>query len=253
MIPWECSFASFESAGLRFTRNGANAPGHTTSSIITSTDDDFDEKSRASCAYESVEAAGSRGIAVAADVTQRADVAALVDAAVAEFGRIDGMCNIAGAMFPGLIEDLDDDTIDRGIALNLKGVLYGTQYAIRAMKARGGGAIVNVSSTGIDAPHAGIGVYALTKAAVAMLTMTAAVEAGEHNIRVNSINPGMVETEGVHAAGFAASDFRKEIEAQTPLGRIGQPHDIAPAAVFLASSDSSWITGETLVIAGGLH
>src|SRR5688572_28054594 len=122
-----------------------------------------------------IEAAGSRGIAVATDVTQRADVEELVAAAVDEFGRIDGMCNNAGAMFPGLIEDLDDDTIDRCIALNLKGVLYGTQYAIRAMEATGGGAIVNVSSPVIDAPHAGIVMYALTKAAVAMFTMTAAV------------------------------------------------------------------------------
>jgi 3-oxoacyl-[acyl-carrier protein] reductase len=97
-------------------------------------------------------------------------------------------------MFPGLIEDLDDETIDRGIDLNLKGVLYGTQYAIRAMKPNGAGSIVNVSSTAIDAPYAGIGVYAFTKAAVAMLSMTAALEAGEHGIRVNAIAPGATIT-----------------------------------------------------------
>src|SRR5688572_8312635 len=120
--------------------------------------------------------AGGRAVGVSADVTQRADVAALVDRAVGEFGKLDIMCNIAGAMFPGLIEDLEDDVIDKGIALNLKGVLYGTQYAIKAMKQTGGGSIVNVSSAAIDFPYPGIGVYAFTKAGVAMLTMTAAIE-----------------------------------------------------------------------------
>ena len=96
-------------------------------------------------------------------------------------------------------------------------------------------------------------VYSATKAAVEAVTRSLAAELGPRKIRVNSINPGMVETEGVHTAGFAESDFRKQIEAQTPLGRIGQPQDIAPAAVFLASDDSSWITGETLYISGGLR
>jgi len=94
-------------------------------------------------------------------------------------------------------------------------------------------------------------VYSATKAAVDAVTKSLAKELGPRNIRVNSINPGMVETEGVRAAGIAESDFRKQVEAQTPLGRIGQPQDIAPAAVFLASSDSGWITGETLHISGG--
>jgi 3-oxoacyl-[acyl-carrier protein] reductase len=207
-----------------------------------------------------IEAAGSRGIAVATDVTQRADVEELVAAAVDEFGRIDGMCNIAGAMFPGLIEDLDDDTIDRGIALNLKGVLYGTQYAIRAMKATGGGAIVNVSSTGIDAPHAGIGMYALTKAAVAMLTMTAAVEAGEHKIRVNSIAPGMTVTPFTtwrlyRADGTldqqAYDDFLEFSRAQSPLGIVGEPVDQALLIHYLLCDASKYATGNIFRVNGG--
>ena len=137
-----------------------------------------------------VDQVGGRALAVTTDVTVRADVERLVGAAVSEFGRIDAMCNIAGAMFPGLIEDLDDETIDRGIDLNLKGVLYGTQYAVRAMKPFGRGSIVNVSSAAIDEPYAGIGVYAFTKAAVAMLTMTTALEVGEHGIRVERDRAG---------------------------------------------------------------
>src|SRR5579884_2806320 len=136
---------------------------------------------------------GATAIAVPTDVTKRAEVAALVDRAVADFGKLDIMCNIAGAMFPGLIEEVEDEIIDQSIALNLKGVLYGTQFAIRAMKGRGG-AIVNVSSTGIDVPYVGIGLYAMTKAAVAMLSMTAAMEGGPHGIRVNAIAPGATLT-----------------------------------------------------------
>ncbi|HEX7095590.1 MAG TPA: SDR family oxidoreductase, partial [Acidimicrobiales bacterium] len=138
--------------------------------------------------------AGGKAVGASVDVTKRSDVEAVVRRAVDELGGLHIMCNIAGAMFPGLIEDLDDDTIDRGIALNLKGVLYGTQYAIKAMKERGGGNIVNVSSAAIDQPYRGIGVYAFTKAAVAMLSMTAALEAGEHGIRVNVIAPGQTVT-----------------------------------------------------------
>ena len=151
---------------------GARAPRAPPSCVATSNADGM------KATVEAVEAAGapaspSPPTSRSAPTSRRSSTRA-----VAEFGRLDGMCNIAGAMFPGLIEDLDDDTIDRGIALNLKGVLYGTQYAIRAMKGAGRGAIVNVSSTGIDAPYAGHRVYAFTKAAVAMLTMTAARRGG---------------------------------------------------------------------------
>jgi 3-oxoacyl-[acyl-carrier protein] reductase len=117
----------------------------------------------------------------------------------------------------------------------------------------GGGNIINISSVAATVAPATASVYSATKAAVNAVTRSLAQELGPRNIRVNSINPGMVETEGVHAAGIAESDFRKQTEAQTPLGRIGQPQDIAPAAVFLASSDSAWITGESFYISGGLR
>jgi 3-oxoacyl-[acyl-carrier protein] reductase len=114
-----------------------------------------------------------------------------------------------------------------------------------------GGSIVNISSVVSHSPPATGSVYSATKAAVDAITKSLAKELGPRKIRVNAINPGMVETEGLRSAGIAESDFRKTVEGQTPLGRIGQPDDIAPAAVFFASADSSWITGETLTISGG--
>ena len=209
---------------------------------------------------ERVEAVDGRALAEVTDVTERADVERLVQHAVDELGRIDAMCNVAGAMFPGLIEDLDDDTIDRGLGLNLKGVIYGTQYAIRAMKPAGRGAIVNVSSTGIDAPHAGIGMYALTKAAVAMLTMTAAVEAGEHGIRVNAIAPGMTVTPFTTWRMYrpdgtldqqAYDEFLEFSRSQSPLGIVGEPVDQALLIHYLLSDASRYATGNIFRVNGG--
>jgi 3-oxoacyl-[acyl-carrier protein] reductase len=203
---------------------------------------------------------GGRALAVPTDVTARADVERLVDAAVSELGRIDAMCNVAGAMFPGLIEDLDDDTIDRGIDLNLKGVLYGTQYAVRAMKQSGGGSIVNVSSAAIDQPYPGIGVYAFTKAAVSMLTMTTALEVGEHGIRVNAIAPGATLTPfttwRLHRADGtldqeAYDTFVEQSKEQSPLRMLGEPVDQALLIHYLVSDASRFATGNIFRVNGG--
>lgn len=207
-----------------------------------------------------VRADGGRAMAVATDVTVRADVERIVDTAVSEFGRIDAMCNIAGAMFPGLIEDVDDDTIDRGIDLNLKGVLYGTQCAIRAMKPSGRGSIVNVSSAAIDQPFPGIGVYAFTKAAVAMLTMTAALEVGEHGIRVNAIAPGLTLTpfttwrlqrpDGT-LDQEAYDAFVEQSKEQSPLRTLGEPIDQALLIHYLVSDAARFATGNIFRVNGG--
>lgn len=203
---------------------------------------------------------GGDAIAVTTDVTARADVERLVGTAVSEFGRIDAMCNIAGAMFPGLIEDLDDDTIDRGIDLNLKGVLYGTQYAVRAMKPAGRGSIVNVSSAAIDEPYAGIGVYAFTKAAVAMLTMTTALEVGEHGIRVNAIAPGATLTPfttwRLHKPDGtldqeAYDAFVEQSKEQSPLHALGEPIDQALLIHYLVSDAARFATGNIFRVNGG--
>jgi 3-oxoacyl-[acyl-carrier protein] reductase len=203
---------------------------------------------------------GGRALAVPTDVTARADVERLVAAAVSELGRIDAMCNVAGAMFPGLIEDLDDDTIDRGIDLNLKGVLYGTQYAVRAMKQSGGGSIVNVSSAAIDQPYPGIGVYAFTKAAVSMLTMTTALEVGEHGIRVNAIAPGATLTPfttwRLHRPDGtldqeAYDAFVEQSKEQSPLRMLGEPVDQALLIHYLVSDASRFATGNIFRVNGG--
>lgn len=207
-----------------------------------------------------VDAAGGKGRAVPTDVTSRAAVEALVATAIDDFGRLDGMCNVAGAMFPGRIEDLDDDVIDRGIALNLKGVLYGTQYAIRAMKTAGRGSIVNVSSAAIDMPYEGIGVYAFTKAAVAMLTMTAALEAGPHGIRVNVIAPGMTLTPfttwRLHKPDGtidqqAYDEFLEFSRSQSPMRMVGEPIDQALLVHYLVSDASKYATGNIFRVNGG--
>jgi 3-oxoacyl-[acyl-carrier protein] reductase len=203
---------------------------------------------------------GGQAIAVTTDVTARADVEQLVQAAVTGFGRIDAMCNVAGAMFPGLIEDLDDDTIDRGIDLNLKGVLYGTQHAVRAMKQFGRGSIVNVSSAAIDEPYAGIGVYAFTKAAVAMLTMTTALEVGEHGIRVNAIAPGATLTPfttwRLHRPDGtldqeAYDAFVEQSKEQSPLRALGEPVDQALLIHYLVSDAARFATGNIFRVNGG--
>lgn len=207
-----------------------------------------------------VEAAGRRARAVPTDVTSRVQVEAMIDAAVQEFGRVDAVCNIAGAMIPGRIEDLDDATIDRGIDLNLKGTLYGTQAAIRAMKDQGSGAVVNVSSGAIDLPYAGIGVYAFTKAAVAMLSMTAALEAGEYGVRVNVIAPGMTVTpfttwrlnkpDGT-IDQQAYDEFMEYSRGMSPLGIVGEAMDQALLIQYLCSDASKYATGQIFRVNGG--
>ena len=136
--------------------------------------------------------------------------------------------------------------------LNVLGLILSSQEAAKQFGSAGG-SIINISSVASSLTPPNTVVYTATKGAVDAVTKTLAKELGPRNIRVNAINPGMVETEGLHAGGFSNGDFRKQVEAQTPLGRIGQPLDVAPAAVFLASSESSWITGETLLISGGLR
>ena len=157
--------------------------------------------------------------------------------------RIDSLCNIAGV--PGTANPL-----------LLAQVNYlGVRHLSRALLPRisAGGSIVNISSSVTSRTPANSTVYTASKGAVDAITRTLANELGPRTIRVNSVNPGLVVTEGVHASGFFEDAFRQKIEAITPLGRIGQPEDIAPAVAFLASSDASWITGETLIIGGGLH
>jgi len=166
-----------------------------------------------------------------------------------QHGRLDILVNNAGIYDFQPLENVTAEHFHKHFDLNVLGLILASQEAVKHFK--GGGSIVNISSVASTSAPPTASVYSATKAAVDAVTRSLSKELGPRNIRVNSINPGMVETEGVHAAGITESDFRKQVEAQTPLGRIGQPQDIAPAAVFLASDDARWITGETLYISGG--
>src|SRR6266705_3108449 len=195
---------------------------------------------------------GGQAVAVQANVAKKADVERLFSAAKKAFGKIDILVNNAGVYDWSPIEEITEEQFHRQFGVNVLGLLLATQEAVKQFDSNGGN-IINVSSTVTSLTPPGSSVYTGTKGAVDAITRTLAKELGPRKIRVNAINPGMVETEGVRAAGFDQGDLRKSIEAQTPLGRIGQPEDIAPAAVFFASDDSEWITGETLRVAGGLR
>jgi 3-oxoacyl-[acyl-carrier protein] reductase len=195
---------------------------------------------------------GGKAVAVQANVAKKADVERLFSSAKKAFGKIDILVNNAGVYEFAPLEDITEEHFRKHFDVNVLGLLLATREVVKQFDSTGG-SIINISSAVTSLTPATTSVYTATKGAVDAITRTLAKELGPRNIRVNAINPGMVETEGVIAAGFNEGEFRQGVEAQTPLGRIGQPHDIAPAAVFLASSDSQWITGETLRVAGGLR
>jgi len=195
---------------------------------------------------------GGKAVAVQANVSKAADIERLFAETKKSFDKLDILVNNAGIYEFAPLENVTPEHFHKQFDLNVLGLLLATQQAAKHFGAAGG-SIVNISSVAAVSPLATASVYSATKAAVDAVTKSLAKELGARKIRVNSINPGMVETEGLHAAGIADSDFRKTTEAQTPLGRTGQPDDIAPAVVFLASPDASWITGETLTISGGLR
>ena len=195
---------------------------------------------------------GGKAVAVRADVSNRAEIERLFAETKKVFGRLDILINNAGVYEFSPIEGVTEEHFYKQFDLNVLGLILTSQEAAKHFGSDGG-SILNVSSVASSLTPPNASVYTGTKGAVDAVTKSLAKEFGPRKIRVNAINPGMVITEGVKAGGFAEGEFRKQIEAQTPLGRIGQPEDIAPAAVFLSSPDASWITGETLNIAGGLH
>ncbi|GAA5133397.1 glucose 1-dehydrogenase [Prosthecobacter algae] len=195
---------------------------------------------------------GGRAIAVQGDVSKKADIDQLFAETKKAYGKVDILVNNAGVYEFSPLEAINEEHFHRQYNLNVLGLLLTTQEAVKLIGPEGG-SIINISSVVSSYTPPGSAVYSGTKAAVDALTKVLSKELGAKKIRVNAINPGMVETEGVHTAGFAEGQFRQQVESQTPLGRIGQPQDIATAAVFLASNDSSWITGETLVVSGGLR
>lgn len=195
---------------------------------------------------------GGKAVAVQGSVTKKDDVEKLFSAAEKAFGKLDILVNNAGVYEFVPLEDITEQQFHKMFDTNVLGMLLATQEALKHFTAEGG-SIINIGSLASSlTPPTGV-VYNATKGAVDAITRTLAKELGPRKIRVNSINPGMVITEGAVAGGYTEGDMRNMFESMTPLGRVGQPDDIAPAAVFFASDDSKWVTGETLLIAGGLR
>ena len=208
-------------------------------------------KSGARTVVDSITAAGGKAVAVGGDVSKAADAQGIIDAAIKNYGRLDILVNNSGVYEFDAIEAITEAKFHRMFNINVLGLLLTTQAALKHIGE--GGSIINIGSvvSRITPPTSAI--YTGTKGAVDAITGVLARELGPKKIRVNAINPGMVETEGVQAAGFLESDFEKATVAQTPLGRLGQPGDIASVAVFLASDDSGWLTGEHILAGGGLR
>lgn len=199
-----------------------------------------------------IENSGGKAFAVQANVAKKAEIETLFAAAKKQYGHLDILVNNAGLYEFSPLEAVTEDHFYKLFDLNVLGLLLASQEAIKHFGPEGGN-IVNISSVVSTLAPSTASVYSATKAAVDAVTKSLAKELGPRKIRVNSINPGLVLTEGVQAAGMEEGEFRQKIESDTPLGRVGQPQDIAPAVVFFACSDSAWITGETLVISGGLR
>ena len=195
---------------------------------------------------------GGKAIAVQADVAKTEDIERLFAEAKKAFGRLDILVNNAGVYRFAPLEEVTEDEFHRQFNTNVLGLILATREAVKYFDADGG-SVINIGSNATELTPPTTVVYTATKGAVSAITRVLAKELGPKKIRVNSINPGGVETEGFHTLGVPGSDFEKQMIAQTPLGRIGQPRDIAPAAAFLASPDSAWITGEILQVAGGLR
>ncbi len=194
---------------------------------------------------------GGEAIAVQADVSKQADIARLFAETKKAYGKLNILVNNAGVYEFAPLDGVTEDHFQRHFSLNVLGLLLTTKEAVKLIGPEGG-SIINVGSGVSTILPPNSSVYTATKASVDAITGVLAKELGPRKIRVNSINPGMIETEGVHAAGFADGDFRKWVESQSPLARIGQPDDIAPTAVYLASSDSKYLTGEVVRVTGGI-
>jgi len=208
-------------------------------------------KTGADTVVAEIGAAGGKAVAVRGDVSKAVDAQAIVDAAIEHFGRLDILVNNSGVYGFSPLESITEEDFHRHFNVNVLGLLLTTQAASKHLGE--GSSIINIGSVVTRITPPGSAIYTGTKGAVDAITGVLSRELGPRKIRVNALNPGMIETEGTHAAGFIGSDFEAGTVAQTPLGRLGQPNDIASIAVFLASDDSYWLTGEQLLAGGGLR
>jgi 3-oxoacyl-[acyl-carrier protein] reductase len=208
-------------------------------------------KAGATAVVDAITAAGGKAVAVGGDVSKAAEAQGIIDSAIKNYGRLDILVNNSGVYEFGPIESFTEEQFHRIFNINVLGLLLTTQAALKHIGE--GGSIINIGSVVSRVTPPTSSVYTATKGAVDAITGVLAKELGAKKIRVNSINPGMVETEGTQTAGVLGSDWEKATVAQTPLGRLGQPGDIASVAVFLASDDAKWLTGELILTGGGLR
>jgi len=195
---------------------------------------------------------GGRAIAVQGDVSKAADVQRLFATTKQEFGRLDVLVNNAGIYRFGALDSVTEAEFHRQFGTNVLGLLLATREAAELF-GPDGGSVINIGSLASQVTPPETVIYTATKGAVDAITGVLAKELAPRKIRVNAINPGGVETEGTRTAGVIGSEFEKQMIAQTPLGRLGQPEDIAPVAVFLASADAGWLTGEVVRASGGMR
>lgn len=208
-------------------------------------------KAGADAVVAEIVGAGGKAFAVRGDVSKAADAQAIVEATVKQFGRLDILVNNSGVYEFAPLEEITEEHFHKQFGVNVLGLLQTTQAASRHLGE--GASIINIGSLVTRIVPPGSAVYTATKGAVDAITGVLSRELGPRKVRINALNPGMVETEGTHTAGFIGSEFETHAVEQTPLGRIGQPNDIASIAVFLASDDSYWLTGEQLYAGGGLR
>jgi len=197
-----------------------------------------------------IKAKGGQAVAVGGSVAKAADIPGIVGAAKKEFGRLDILVNNAGVYEFGALEDVTAEKFHRQFDTNVLGLLLTTQEAVKNFGPEGGN-VINISSIVSRLAMPGSSIYAATKASVDLITGVLSKELGQRKIRVNAVNPGLVATEGTVAAGFTEGAFAEDYAKNAPLGRVGQPQDIARVVTFLASDDAAWITGETLDASGG--
>jgi 3-oxoacyl-[acyl-carrier protein] reductase len=208
-------------------------------------------KSGADTVVAAITKVGGKAVAVGGDVSKAAEAQGIIDAAIKNYGRLDILVNNSGVYEFSPIEAVTEEQFHKIFNINVLGVLLTTQAAVKHLGE--GASIINIGSgvSTITPPNSAV--YTATKGALDAITGVLAKELGSKKIRVNSVNPGIVETEGTHSAGFIGSDFEKEIVARTPLGRAGQVDDIASVVTFLASQDAKWLTGELIIAGGGLR
>jgi 3-oxoacyl-[acyl-carrier protein] reductase len=207
-------------------------------------------KSGADAVVRRITDAGGKAIAIQGDVSIQQDITRLFEETKAAYGRLDILVNNAGIYEFAPLESVTAESFHKQFDLNVLGLILTTKEAVKLF-GDNGGSVINIGSIVGPMPVQNASVYSATKAAVDAITISLSKELGPKKIRVNSLNPGMVDTEGFRSAGLGESDFRKMVESQTPLGRIAQPADIARAAVFFASDDAGWVTGQSLILAGG--